>query len=77
VALIEHPTNPLREQTIGAAIEVHRHDALIVETKSIDGLLPIHSAQLLIYMRLMDISSGLLIKFNVNTLRQGIRRKLL
>jgi GxxExxY protein len=108
VGLIEHPTNPISEKVIGAAIEVHRHlgpgllessyhmcmcrelelqgiayhsqvtvpleykgiqiakgyvidllieDSLIVEIKSVDKLLPIHSAQLMTYMRLQRVSS--------------------
>jgi hypothetical protein len=89
VALIEHPTNALSEKTIGAAIEVHRHlgpgllessyieDALIVELKAVDKLAPIHSAQLMTYMRLQHVSSGLLINFNVDVLARGIRRILL
>jgi GxxExxY protein len=127
VGLIEHPTNPISESVIGAAIDVHRllgpgllessyhtclcrelelrgiayhshvalpleykgvqiakgyvidlliEDALIVEIKSVDKLLPIHSSQLLTYMRLQGISSGLLINFNVHTLFQGLKRLL-
>jgi GxxExxY protein len=50
---------------------------LIVEIKSVDKLLPIHSAQLLTYMRLQGVSSGLLMNFNVRLLPHGIKRMLL
>jgi GxxExxY protein len=71
VSLIEHPTNPISEKVIGAAIEVD--DSLIVEIKSVEKLLPIHSSQLMTYMRLQRLPSGLLINFNVHTLFQGLR----
>ena len=61
----------------GYVIDLLIEDSLVVETKSVNKLLPIHSAQLMTYMRLMNITSGLLLSFNVTTLSQGIRRKLL
>jgi GxxExxY protein len=51
--------------------------ALIVEIKAVDKLLPIHSSQLLTYMRLQGVFSGLLMNFNVHLLPQGIKRLLL
>jgi hypothetical protein len=48
----------------------------VVEIKSVGKLLPIHSAQLMTYMRLRRVCSGLLINFNVNILHQGIKRIL-
>jgi len=38
---------------------------LVVELKAIDGILPIHEAQILTYMRLLNAPEGLLINFNV------------
>jgi len=128
VGLVQHPTNPISEKVIGAAIEVHRYlgpgllessyhtclcrelelrniayrsqvalpleykgvqtarayvidllveDSLIVELKSVDKLVPIHSSQLMTYMRLQGVSSALLMNFNVAILPHGIRRILL
>jgi GxxExxY protein len=128
VGLIAHPTNPISERVIGAAIEVHRHlgpgllessyhaclcrelelqeityhsrvavpleykgiqlakgyvidfliqSSIVVEIKSVEKLLPIHSAQLMTYMRLLGVSTGLLMNFNAVILPQGIRRILL
>ena len=110
MGLVEHPTNPISDKVIGAAIEVHRHlgpgllessyhaclrrelelraiayhsqvtlpleykgqqiakgyvidllieDSLVVEIKAVDKLLPIHSVQLMTYMRLQRMSCGL------------------
>jgi len=47
---------------------------VLLEIKSIERLLPIHEAQLMTYLRLADLSVGLLINFNVLMLKQGIKR---
>ncbi len=47
---------------------------LIVETKAVEKILPIHIAQLLSYMRLLDAPVGLLINFHELVLKDGIRR---
>ena len=50
---------------------------LLLELKSIESLLPIHDAQLLSYLRLTGCKVGLLINFNVQLLKHGIRRRVL
>lgn len=47
---------------------------LILELKSVAEILPIHHAQLLTYLKLERRSLGLLVNFNVPTLKQGINR---
>jgi GxxExxY protein len=47
---------------------------LVVELKSVDRLLDVHSAQLLTYLKLGNYPLGLLINFNVPLLKNGIRR---
>lgn len=49
-------------------------DELILEIKAVDGLLPVHSAQLLTYLKLANKKLGLLINFNVEVLRSGVKR---
>jgi len=49
-------------------------ELLIVEVKAVESLQPIHSAQLLSYLRLSGLPLGLLINFNVGLLKQGVRR---
>jgi len=49
-------------------------DQLAVELKSVDQLLPIHTAQLLTYLRLSCNSLGLLINFNTPLIKDGIKR---
>jgi GxxExxY protein len=60
----------------GYVIDFIVEASLIVEIKAVDTLLPIHSAQLMTYMRLLRVSSGLLMNFNVDCLPNGIRRIL-
>jgi GxxExxY protein len=49
-------------------------DAIVVEAKAVEALLPLHRAQLLTYLRLSALRLGLLINFNVPLLKDGIRR---
>jgi GxxExxY protein len=49
-------------------------DAVIVEIKVVDQLAPIHTAQLLSYLKLSGCKVGLLINFHVQKLTDGIRR---
>jgi GxxExxY protein len=48
--------------------------AVIVEIKVVDQLAPIHTAQLLSYLKLSGCKVGLLINFHVQKLTDGIRR---
>jgi GxxExxY protein len=50
---------------------------LLVEIKSVDSLAPICDAQLLTYLKLGGWKVGLIINFNVELLKHGIRRKVL
>jgi GxxExxY protein len=49
-------------------------DAVILEIKALEQVAPVHSAQLLSYLRLADKRVGLLINFHVRVLKDGIRR---
>jgi len=47
---------------------------LILELKVVEKLLPIHEAQLLSYLRLSGLATGLLLNFNVPVLKDGLKR---
>lgn len=47
---------------------------VIVELKSVEKLAPVHSKQLLTYLRLMNLPVGLLINFGSATLKEGLHR---
>ena len=50
---------------------------VLVEAKAIDKILPIHKAQLLSYMKLLDVPLGLLINFHEMKVADGIKRVIL
>ena len=59
----------------------HRVDLLVenqvvVEVKAVDTTIPVHSRQVLTYLRLLDLRVGLLINFGAEKLHDGLRRIL-
>ncbi|MCY3831794.1 MAG: GxxExxY protein [Chloroflexi bacterium] len=50
---------------------------IIVEVKAVQALAPIHTAQLITYLKLLNLKTGLLINFNVPKLAEGIKRVVL
>jgi len=58
----------------GYRIDLLVENRVVVELKSIESLAPIHEAIILTYLRLSGRRLGLLINFNVNVLRDGVRR---
>ena len=61
----------------GYRLDLVIEDQLILELKSVEGLLPIHEAQVLTYMKLSGLRTGLLLNFNSVVLKSGIRRLML
>ena len=59
---------------VGYRIDLLIENSLIIEVKSIEGLAPVHYAQLLTYLKLSQIKLGLLINFNCKLLKDGIHR---
>jgi GxxExxY protein len=55
-------------------IDILVNSCVIVEIKAVEMLKPIHSAQLLTYLRLSGLRVGLLINFNSVLLKDGIKR---
>jgi GxxExxY protein len=62
---------------LGYRIDLVVAEQLIVELKTVERLLPIHDAQLLTYLRLSGLRTGLLLNFNSALLKDGIRRMVL
>ncbi|MGV8018860.1 MAG: GxxExxY protein [Ignavibacteria bacterium] len=61
----------------GYRLDLLVNKTVIVDIKSIDGILPVHEAQILTYMKFAEIRVGLLINFNVTKLTNGLRRFVL
>ena len=58
-------------------LDVYVDDCLLVELKAVQAILPIHKAQLLSYMRLLEAPIGLLMNFHEPSLKDGIHRLVL
>jgi GxxExxY protein len=52
-------------------------DGLVLELKTTERLLPVHEAQLLTYLKLSGLRTGLLLNFNTLVLKDGIKRMVL
>ena len=69
---------PIQYKTVkldcGYRMDVVVENLIVVELKNVERLAPIHSAQLLTYLRLAKLPLGLLINFNVPILAQGVKR---
>jgi len=66
-----------RELKDAYRIDVLVEKEVIVELKSVEKILNIHKAQLLTYMKLSNKKLGLLMNFNVDLLKNGIKRLIL
>jgi GxxExxY protein len=70
---------PIQLTYKGSAIGSGRLDllvgkALIVELKTVEAILPIHSAQVISYLKMTGLSLGLLLNFKTPLMKDGIRR---
>jgi len=57
-------------------IDMLVEECVVVETKTVAKIIPVHEAQLLSHLKLGDYRVGLLINFNVVRLKDGIVRKV-
>lgn len=58
----------------GYRIDMIVDDMVIVENKTVESILPIHTAQLITYLKLKDCRLGFLINWNVKLIKNGIMR---
>ena len=61
----------------GYRMDIVVDDRLVMELKTVEKLLPVHEAQLLTYLKLSGLRTGLLMNFNTPVLKDGIRRLVL
>ena len=54
-------------------IDLLVNDCIVVELKAIENILPIHEAQLLTYMKLLEKPQGLLINFNATNITKSMK----
>jgi len=68
---LSYKSKPLNKDYL---IDLLVENEITIELKSVDGLLPIHEAQLLSYLKLASKKLGYLINFNVPLIKQGFHR---
>ena len=61
----------------GYRVDILVEKLIIIELKAVDILTPLHTAQLLTYLKLSKIKLGFLINFNTPNLKDGIKRLIL
>lgn len=61
----------------GYRLDIVVENQLILELKTVERLMPIHEAQMLTYLKLSDLRTGLLLNFNSAKLKEGLRRMVL
>lgn len=59
---------------VGFRADLIVENKIVVEVKSIEAIVPVHAKILLTYLRLTNKKLGLLINFNVNLIKDGIKR---
>src|SRR5262245_22044818 len=60
----------------GYRADVIVENELLLELKSVEQVLPVHQAQVLTYLKLLDLHEALILNFNVRRLVDGVRRIL-
>ena len=58
----------------GYRLDIVVENQVILEIKAVERIMPVHEAQLLTYMKLSRIRTGLLLNFHTAVLKDGIRR---
>lgn len=61
----------------GYRLDLVVEEKIILELKTVERLMPIHQAQILTYLKLSGLHTGLLLNFNSGVLKDGIRRMVL
>ncbi len=61
----------------GYRIDILVNYRIILELKSVAEIAPIHQAQLMTYLKLSGLKLGLLLNFNVQDMKRGIKRIIL
>jgi GxxExxY protein len=61
---------------VGYRIDMLVEDQIVIESKTVERILPIHEAQLMTYLRLTGCKIGFLLNWNVALIKNGLRRKV-
>ena len=74
----QQKTLPLQYKNLlirnGYRLDIQVEGKVIVEVKAVESILDVHEAQVITYLKLAKCPVGLLLNFNVKSLKQGIKR---
>ena len=62
------------QMDVGYRIDMLVNNRVVVELKAVEKLMPLHTAQLLTYLKLSKLRLGFLLNFNVEHMRNGVKR---
>ena len=66
----------MNKMNLGFRADLILDNKLLIEIKSIESIAPVHHKQVLTYLRLLDMKLGLLINFNLKSLKNGGIKRL-
>jgi GxxExxY protein len=66
-----------QEIDTGYRLDMLVNNHIVIENKAIDGLAPIHTAQVITYLKLSNLNLAFLINWNVTLIKNGIHRIVL
>jgi len=58
----------------GLRLDLLVNQRVIIEVKAVSELIPVHKSQLFTYLKLTNLSLGMLLNFNVKSMRNGVKR---
>ena len=61
----------------GYRMDIVVDNTVVIELKTVERILPVHDAQIMTYLKLSGLHTGLLLNFNASVLKDGIRRIVL
>jgi GxxExxY protein len=61
---------------VGFRADIIFEQRLLIELKAVEGIIPVHQAQVITYLKILQFPLGLLINFNETLIKHGIHRIL-
>jgi GxxExxY protein len=55
-------------------IDIFVEDSIVIEIKSVEEFSKVHYKQIITYLKLLDVSIGILVNFNTNSIKENIKR---
>ena len=63
-----------QKMELGFRADIIVNDLVLIEIKSVEALAPVHKKQVITYLKLTDLKLGLLVNFNSELIKDGVKR---